>query len=337
MLECPSHWHEQVSALEPHLFTNEKSRAVYDQVIAESARHFHPLWTLSRHKYGWLSAQVETTHLHSVDTVVARGLELARLSPNVMVKVPGSQNGYRAIERLVANGCSINNTLCFTVSQFNAAIAAIQSGRLLARRKHVDLSNAQYVITFMIGRFGDEPEFDLQARQRGITLTASDKRWAEVAIYQALQASLQCRYTQVQLLLCSVRVDIDEVGYEHSWHLERTGADATLYTLTPEVIEFLLRRQANGTPVLPAAQRLRIPDEVLSKLLCIPYFVEAYFERAIKPAAFEHHPAFIRARDEASVAHSQLQAFVERSAVALAHPMLNPVLKADAAQLGAYL
>lgn len=311
LLEQADIKHDGVDALERGLPPANRARQLYDQLIAEGARLLHPLWMLSGGRLGWLSAQVDTTQLHSTELLVARGLELARLSPNVMVKVPGSLNGYTAIEHLVAKGCSINNTLCFTVSQCAAGLAAIHRGRLRARQNQVDVSSAQYVISFMIGRFGDEPRFGQQARRCGITLTQTDKRWAELAIYQALQALLQRWQIPARLLLCSLRVDTDEHGQSFAWHLERTGAATTVYTLTPEIIEFLLQRHASGNPVLPASEGWRVPVEVMNKLLRIPYFTDAYFENALDTAAFEHHPAFVTARNEACTAHGQLQAFVE--------------------------
>jgi transaldolase len=311
LLEDADITHDWIVALTPDSSTANRARQVYDRLIVEGARLLRPLWTLSGGRLGWLSAQVDTTQLHSAELLVARGLELARLSPNVMIKVPGSLNGYNAIEQLVAKGCSINNTLCFTASQLSAGLAAIHRGRLLARQNQVDVSSAQYVITFMIGRFGDEPQFEQQARQCGITLTQTDKRWAELAIYQALQVVLQHWQTPARLLLCSLRVDTNEHGEAFAWHLERTGADTTVYTLTPAIIDFLLQRQASGKPVLPASRRWSIPDEVMNKLLRIPYFTDACFENGLDAAAFEHHPAFITARNEACTAHGQLQAFVE--------------------------
>jgi transaldolase len=321
------HW---VQALDPDLPAARRARQLYDRLIVEGARLLYPLWASSDRRVGWLSAQVDTTQLHSTELMVARGLELARLAPNVMVKVPGSQHGYSAIEQLVAHGCSVNNTLCFSVSQCAAAVAAIARGRLLARENQVDTRSAEYVVSFMIGRFGDEPQFDQQARRCGITLTQADKRWAELAVYQALQALLQRWQTPVRLLLCSLRVDTDEHDQAFSWHLERTGADTTVYTMTPDIIEFLVQRQASGKPVVPASGRWRIPEQVMSKLLCIPYFTDAYFENTLDAAAFEQQPAFITARNEACTAHGQLQAFVEGFArqELNATPMSGSLLKA---------
>lgn len=311
LLEDADITHDWVAALEPDPLSQNRARQLYDRLIVEGARELHPLWRLSGGRLGWLSAQVDTTQLHSTELLLARGYELSRLAPNVMVKVPGSLNGYKAIEQLVAKGCSINNTLCFTASQLNAGLEAIHRGRLKARQNQVDVSGAQYVISFMIGRFGDEPQLDQQARQCGITLTQTDKRWAELAIYYSLEVLLQRWQIPARLLLCSLRVDTDEHGEAFAWHLERTGADTTIYTMTPQIIEFLLQRQASGKPVLPASRRWHIPDDVMNKLLRIPYFTDAFFENGLDAAAFEHHPAFITARNEACVAHGQLEAVVE--------------------------
>ena len=39
--------------------------------------------------------------------------ELAELSPNIMIKVPGTAAGYEVIEKLTGKGIPTNNTLCF--------------------------------------------------------------------------------------------------------------------------------------------------------------------------------------------------------------------------------
>ncbi|MCZ2943341.1 hypothetical protein NYY89_20470, partial [Acinetobacter baumannii] len=80
----------------------------------------------------------------------------------------------------------------------------------------------------------------------------------------------------VKTLLSSIKVDVDERGNKHCWHLEKTGLSATCYTLTPEVVEFLIERESRGKPVFPAGEPLKPPASTLSKLFRIPYFCEAY-------------------------------------------------------------
>ncbi|PKQ10293.1 MAG: fructose-6-phosphate aldolase [Actinobacteria bacterium HGW-Actinobacteria-9] len=75
------------------------------------------------------------------DEIVAEGVELAAIAPNLVVKVPTMPEGLAATKMLQAKGIKVNMTLCFTVPQ---AIMAARSG-------------ASYVSPF-VGRFDDISE-----------------------------------------------------------------------------------------------------------------------------------------------------------------------------------
>ena len=75
------------------------------------------------------------------DGIVAEGVELAAISPCVVVKVPTMPEGLAATRELAARGVHVNMTLCFTVPQ---ALMAARAG-------------AAYVSPF-IGRFDDISE-----------------------------------------------------------------------------------------------------------------------------------------------------------------------------------
>lgn len=305
-----THYRDFLHTLPTSMAADARSRQLYDQVIIDSAQPLQTLFKRSKHRQGWLSAQVEGGHWMNQDALVARGLELAALAPNIMIKIPGSAQGYRAIEQLVAHGCSINNTFCFTVSQLDACLSAIHAGRQRALANGVSTERARYVVSFMIGRLGAEAEFERQARGARINLSRTDKRWAELAVYQAMQALMRRRETPAHLLLCSIKVDTDKRGREHCWHLQRTGADTTLYTLTPALIEFLVRRQQAGRSITPATEWVQIPGKVLSRLLAIPYFNQAYFEGGLTPDEYARHPAFLTAGNGVSQGMQRLQGFI---------------------------
>lgn len=311
VLRCPALWRDFVQARSGYMADPTVARQLYDQVLSKGARLLQPLWNQSQGAQGWLSAQIEGFERMSPQAGIDRGLQLTALAPNIMVKVPGSEEGYRVIEALVAQGCSVNNTFCFSVSQVIACLKAIHMGRLRARVNGVDTDRARYVISFMIGRLGAETEFADQARQRRISLTSADRRWAELAVYQAMQALLRRWQTPARLLLCSLKIDTDGRGREHCWHLQRTGADTTLYTLTPAIIEFLIRRQHDNHPIIPASQWLQTPGRVLTRLMAIPYFNQAYFEGGLTSAEFARYPAFITATANAREGHERLLGFVQ--------------------------
>jgi transaldolase len=324
ILDESSRWAPRIQALSQELNVAHVHNSLYTEFIARGAALLSPLWQQTQHRQGWFSAQVDINAVHCAERMVQEGLALTKIAPNVMIKVPGSQAGYDAIEQLVSQGCSINNTFCFTVSQFTACLRAIRMGQAAALRKGTDVSGARYVITFMIGRFGAEALLDTQAHERGIELTPVDKRWAEIAIYHAIQALLVRTRSPARLLISSIKVDPAPGGVSRCWHLEKTGERETNYTLTPEIVEFLVQRESVGCPVEPSASH--VPREVLHKLMKIPYFRDARFEESIAACDFARHPAFTQACQEALLAHQRLDDFIQK--VSLTAPMPLPVTRA---------
>jgi transaldolase len=306
-------------------------KKLYDEVIIEGAATLKSLWVQSAQADGWISAQVDPVDVRCTERMTARGVELHQLAPNVMVKVPGSLEGLATVECLVAQGGSVNITFCFTVSQFQAGIHAIERGLATARTNGVDTRHCKYVITFMIGRFSCQPELALQAAERGLALDAEELRWAELLIYEQIQALVTASNVPVKTLLSSIKVDVDERGNKHCWHLEKTGLTATCYTLTPDVVEFLIERESRGKPVLPASEPLQPPLSTFAKLVRIPYFCEAYFVDGIEAYDFGNHEAFINACNEANSAHRRLADYCVRLCpAAKPHKMsLNAILAAE--------
>ncbi|MCL2882555.1 MAG: fructose-6-phosphate aldolase [Coriobacteriia bacterium] len=80
------------------------------------------------------------------DDIIAEGHELAKLAPNVVVKVPTTVEGLAATKTLSAEGVNVNMTLCFSVPQ---ALLAARAG-------------ARYISPF-VGRFDDISEDGIAA------------------------------------------------------------------------------------------------------------------------------------------------------------------------------
>ena len=75
------------------------------------------------------------------DEIVAEGIELAAIAPNVVVKIPTTVEGLAATKQLAERGIKVNMTLCFSVPQ---ALLAARAG-------------AAYISPF-VGRFDDISE-----------------------------------------------------------------------------------------------------------------------------------------------------------------------------------
>lgn len=109
----------------------------------------------SNHKYGYISAQVDPREIYNEQKMLEQAKELTSIGPNVMVKIPGSKEGYKVIKVLTSMGIPTNNTLAFTIPQFLTCAEAVKEGVEIARKNGVDLSRWRSVITDMAARYGD--------------------------------------------------------------------------------------------------------------------------------------------------------------------------------------
>lgn len=282
----------------------------YENYIKNNANLLLNLWYQSEYKYGWMSAQIEPIYIDSFDKTVQRGKELASLSPNIMIKIPGNAIGYKAIEELVSMGFSINNTFCFSVAQFKKGIEAINRGKIKAQMNGVDTSKSQYVITYMIGRFGDQNEINEEANNLKIDLSKSDKRWAEIYIYKKICKLLEEQYINIRLLLSSIKIDdMNNDCNLSSMHLERTGYKKTIYTLTPNILNYLISRHNVKNPILIQEDK-SIPEGILNKIKKINFINRSADENGFSSLDFNNLSAFKKAYQESFDAYSKFTNYV---------------------------
>jgi transaldolase len=105
-------------------------------LVAKEGRDFHGvLREIVRIVNGPISAEVTTA---DKEEMLVQGRELAKIHPNIVVKVPLTEDGLQACKRLRSEGINVNVTLCFSASQ---ALLAAKAG-------------ATYVSPF-IGRLDD--------------------------------------------------------------------------------------------------------------------------------------------------------------------------------------
>lgn len=102
------------------------------------------------------------------DEIVADGIRLAAIAPNVVVKVPTMVEGLAATHELEARGIAVNMTLCFSVPQ---AMLAARAG-------------ARYISPF-IGRFDDIAEDGLGCFEDVVTAVNNYDFGHEVEIIAA--------------------------------------------------------------------------------------------------------------------------------------------------------
>lgn len=178
----------------------------YKEIVRRGAQMYLGVFEASGYRYGYLSGQVDPRNLTHKEKMVAQALELASLSPNVMIKVPGSQEGYEVIKILTSKGISTNNTLTFILPQLIACAKAVKEGVDIAKKNGVDLTKWRSVITHMTARYGDLGTLRKEAEALGIDLTEADVRWAEIAIFKKAYRFLKEGNYPSKMLICSMRI-----------------------------------------------------------------------------------------------------------------------------------
>jgi transaldolase len=302
----PSFWADRVRTLireNPGKGVEEIFWMTYKEIVKRGAEYFMPLWEKSEHRYGYLSGQVDPRDVYDVDRMFAQALELAALSPNVMIKCPGSRQGYELIEKLTAKGIATNNTLAFTVPQFVSCMEAVQRGLEQARRGGVDMDRWRSVITHMSARYGTLGDLKTQAEARGIDLTEGDIRWAELAIFKRGYRILKEKGYPNKMLMCSMRISPPmNDGTVASWHIEKIAGGDVVYTCPPKYIGELLQVEDKIRPFDPEAINEEPPRAVMDKLMRLPYFVISYEPDGMSQEEFAKHGAFVATAAEFSKA-----------------------------------
>jgi len=105
-------------------------------------------------EHGYVSIELDPSKAFDTDGSVADGLALASEldRPNLMVKVPGTEPGLPAFTRLIAEGVSVNVTLLFSVSRYEAVIDAYLAGLRQRTEAGGDLSRVRSVASFFVSR-----------------------------------------------------------------------------------------------------------------------------------------------------------------------------------------
>ncbi len=283
---------------------------MYKQVVKQGSDLFLPLFEASGHKEGFLSGQVDPRSCFDKDAMLAQALEIHTINPNVMIKVPGTKEGYDVIEALTAKGIATNNTLTFILPQLMDCAKTVKRGLEKAKADGVDLSKWRSVITHMEARYGDLGGLREAGKEKGIEVTEGDVRMAELAIFKKAYRLVKDGGYQSKMLSCSLRLGPVVDGKTKIWHLEeKAGADIVV-TCPPSLIDELINFPT-ADDITFQADRISVdpPKEVMDKLMRIPYFERAYEEDGYTRDEYNTHPALVKTADAFSKATNEMVAF----------------------------
>lgn len=258
-------WTPRIAAIaEQHPTWGEAAigwRAV-EELSAEAAKLLEPAFRAAGGRNGRLSIQTDPRLYRDWQALVAQAQHFARIAENIIVKLPATEVGLRAIEEATYRGISVNVTVSFTVAQAVQAAEAIERG--LDRRHAAGLEEREFgsVVTIMGGRLEDWLR-EVAARER-LLMPPGHIAWAGVAALKRAYTIFQERGYRTRVLAAAFRNSLQ-------WS-ELLGGDLVI---SPP-FDWQLRINENG---LEPTRRIDEPvdEEIIATLAQkLPPFRNAY-------------------------------------------------------------
>ena len=125
----------QLHGSDPDMSAEDIVFALAIDDLSRAATILRTAWDASGHTDGFVSLEVSPTLADDTAGTIEQGWALFQQAdtPNLMIKVPGTQAGPAAIEELIYRGVNVNVTLLFDEQQYRAAAEAYVRG---LQRRH---------------------------------------------------------------------------------------------------------------------------------------------------------------------------------------------------------
>jgi len=122
--------------------------------IREAADLLRPVYEHSQGVDGYVSLEVPPDLAYSAPKTVAEAKRLFTLvdRPNLMIKVPATRQGFRAVKELIAAGVNVNVTLIFSLEQYRSAVQAYLDGIAQRISDGGDPAKVASVASFFVSR-----------------------------------------------------------------------------------------------------------------------------------------------------------------------------------------
>lgn len=213
---------EQLSSL-THLSPKEKYEAVALFDIQKAADILRPLYDAGDD--GYVSIEVDPFLCDDAEATIAEGVRLHQAigRPNVMIKVPATEAGYKAMEALASQGIAVNATLIFSGEQ------ALECARAFERAARNVSHAADTVISVFVSRIDRAIDEILRAKGVKTGLTGIYNA-AEIYAHVGALNVPKCR-----VLFASTGVKGDE--FRASYYIDELLASNSVNTAPISTIE----------------------------------------------------------------------------------------------------
>jgi transaldolase len=267
-----------------------------EEMSARAARLLEPTFHAHRGRNGRLSIQTDPRHYRNADAIVSNAVAFSELAPNMIVKIPATRAGIRAIEETTYRGVSINATVSFSLPQCVAVAEAVERGLGRREAEGQEIASMGPVCTIMVGRLDDWLKAVME--KQGVTVDPGLLEWAGIAVFKKTYKLFQERGYRLRLLCAAYR--------NHMQWSELIGADAVI---SPP-FQWQRRFNMSDIEVRPRIDDPVDPRTVDQLMMRFPDFRRAYSEGGLAVDEFDSFPPTVRTLRQFITAVHDLDALV---------------------------
>lgn len=165
--------------------------------VRDACDAFRPTYDRTKGADGYVSIEVSPSAANDARATISEASRLWATvdRPNVMVKVPGTVEGAKAVRQLTANGVNVNITLLFAIGAYKSVIDAYVTGLEDRIGSGKDISTIHSVASFFVSRVDTEVDKRLDAK---IKSGSGDQRALESLHGKAAIANAKLAYRLFQ-------------------------------------------------------------------------------------------------------------------------------------------
>lgn len=261
----------------PEATEDEITWALIDEVGALRSKKLLPKFEEFKGKKGRLSIQVNAKYYRDPKRMVEQAMHLNSLGKNMMIKIPASAAGIKAIEEATYRGASTNATVSFTVAQAVAVAEAVERGMTRREAEGLPTEDMGPVCTIMIGRTDDW--LKKYVNKTGMVVDPECLEWAGVAVIKEAYRIYKERGYRTRLLSAANR--------NHYHWSQLLGGDLA------QTINYSWWKRLEACDI-PVEEHMSdpVPERYMKELKKIPEFDKSFLEDGMKPEEFVHYGGF---------------------------------------------
>ncbi len=150
--------HDYDADIQKMTHEGNNTETIYEKLIIQdvqnAADEFRHLYDATEGIDGYVSLEVNPHLAHDTEGTLREARRLWALSnrPNVLIKVPATEEGLPVIRQLVSEGINVNATLLFSLPRYQAVAEAYLGGLEARQNLRKSIKNVVSVASFFISR-----------------------------------------------------------------------------------------------------------------------------------------------------------------------------------------